>query len=254
MWLTYFEDVVTTCYVTDNSCGCCDIITLNEDVGLYGHHMLVSGAAPVCLCSCWCGPFHFRALCYQSCCSGCSQDEKCVAKTRVTLLKMLYVTLRLVNNVFQQLLPARGCQIHWHFCPVSQAISSPSVTVNTFSDTAHCLRLQICAVMQRKKPFGLWWYASNQSLHLLGSGLSPYPEGRNPAGADFFVNCLKHSQPLAVFHFGCWLSHMADEVFNSSYGEKSVFLWERGVIIHVELYKLSINYINFPSLCMHMNI
>lgn len=139
MWLTYFEDVVTTCCVTDNLCGSCNIITLNRMWGFMGTICLCLRSASVCLCTCLCGPFHFQALCYQSCCSVFSRDEKCVAKTRATLLTMLYVVyvmLKLANNVFQELLPARGCQIHWHCCPVSQAISSPSVTVNAFSDTA----------------------------------------------------------------------------------------------------------------------
>lgn len=223
--------------------------------GFMGTTCWCLGAAPVCLCSCWCGPFHFRALCYQSCCSGCSRDEKCVAKTSVTLLKMPYVTLGLANNVFQQLLPARGCQIHWHFCPVSQAISSPSVTVNTFSDTAPCLRLQICAVLQRKKPFGLWWYASHQSLHLLGSGLSPHPEGRNSAGAESFVNWLKYLQPLAVSSLCINFAECHTGAMKSSIavvGKKvDVLLWEYDVIIHVELF---INYIHFLSFCMNGDV
>lgn len=47
---------------------------------------------------------------------------------------------------YQELCPAAGCQTHIHFCPVSQAISSPYVTVNAYRDTAPCLSVQICAL------------------------------------------------------------------------------------------------------------
>lgn len=56
----------------------------------------------------------------------------------------------MADSVFLQLRPAAGCQTYMHFCPVSQAISSPYVTVNTYRDTAPCLRLQICAVAEEE--------------------------------------------------------------------------------------------------------
>lgn len=41
VWLTYFEDVVTTCCVIDNSCGCSNIITLNRMWVLWAPHVAV---------------------------------------------------------------------------------------------------------------------------------------------------------------------------------------------------------------------
>lgn len=52
--------------------------------------------------------------------------------------------------MFQELFPAAGCQTYIHFCPVSQAISSPYVTVNAYRDTAPCLKLQICAAEEEE--------------------------------------------------------------------------------------------------------
>ncbi len=41
VWLTYFKDVVTTCCVIDNSCGCSNIITLNRMWVLWAPHVAV---------------------------------------------------------------------------------------------------------------------------------------------------------------------------------------------------------------------
>lgn len=42
----------------------------------------------------------------------------------------------MADGVFQELRPAAGCQTYIHFCSVSEAISSPYVTVNACRDTA----------------------------------------------------------------------------------------------------------------------
>ena len=56
----------------------------------------------------------------------------------------------MADSVYQALCPAAGCQTHIHFCPASQAISSPYVTVNAYRDTAPYLRLQICALEEEE--------------------------------------------------------------------------------------------------------
>lgn len=55
------------------------------------------------------------------------------------------------TSVFGELCPTAGCQTYIHFfCPVSEAISSPYVTVNAYRDTAPCLGLQIYAVEEEE--------------------------------------------------------------------------------------------------------
>lgn len=71
-------------------------------------------------------------------------------KAGQTTLLVCSAVYCMADSVFQELCPTAGCQTYIHFCPVSEAISSPYVTVNAYRDTAPCLRLQICAVEEEE--------------------------------------------------------------------------------------------------------
>lgn len=80
---------------------------------------------------------------------------------------------------FRSFRPAAGCQTYIHFCPVSQPISSPYVTVNAYRDTAPCLWLHICAVKEEDEAVCLPVMCSKLGSYFTPAGIySCFPPSR----------------------------------------------------------------------------
>lgn len=102
------------------------------------------GTAPVYFCSCWGGLLSLLCLWFESLMLQLVQllgDGMDFMKlTRCCCL----VGCTVWQTVFQVLYSAAGCQTYIHFCPMSQAISSPYLIVNAYRDTTLCSRVLIC--------------------------------------------------------------------------------------------------------------
>lgn len=122
----------------------------------------------------------------------------------VKLTRRCCVVYSMADSVFQELRPAAGCQTYIHFCPVSQAISFPYVTVNAYRDTAPCLRLQICAV-EEEEAICLLVMCSKLGSYFTPAGIDSHfpPSGqllRCSVGDVCSANSLKCLPPVFSFH------------------------------------------------------
>lgn len=61
------------------------------------------------------------------------------------------------------------------FCPMSQAISSPYLTINAYRDTTPCLRVLICRRGRGRNPVPSGDQNRDLTLHLLVSAFVSYP-------------------------------------------------------------------------------
>ena len=111
------------------------------------------GTASVYFHSPQCGPVFL--LCFQCCVSNVMFHEtsvlreergRCVAYNCVKAALRVECVVWYGRNCLRSFGPQLGARHTYIFCPVSQAISSPNVTVNAYRDTAPCLGLQIYAV------------------------------------------------------------------------------------------------------------
>lgn len=93
-----------------------------------------------------------------------------------------------VYSVWRSSLLQLGAR-HTFFCPVSEAISSPCVTINAYRDTAPCLKLQICAAEEERShlPSGNVLKIGILTLHLLVSILVYHPPGGSRHVALLFI-------------------------------------------------------------------
>lgn len=164
-----------------SSCGCSDIITPNRMWVFMGHHMLLLQTRLLCICAPVCSRWTaFLLPRFQS-----SQVDFPLPTASLGRSRRTGVCLWTGNSLvclglqrLEELAPAAGCQTYI-FCPVSEAISSPCVTINAYRDTAPCLKLQICAAEEERShlPSGNVLKIGVLTLHLLVSILIRQPPG-----------------------------------------------------------------------------
>lgn len=177
------------------------------------------GTASVYLCSCWGGPLSLvtpQSLEFSL--SSCVRSTYCIvgrweAQVGGAKLARRWCTLvcSVADSLFQELHPAAGCQTYIRFCPVSQAISSPYVTVNAYRDTAPCLSLQICAV-EEEEAVCLLVMCSKLGSYFTPAGIysHSHPQGSSwdvVLTTDLFANSLKSSPPYPSLH---WIFNVAN--------------------------------------------
>lgn len=121
-----------------------------------------------------------------------SRDERhrCVAWNSVKLARRWYTVYTVSFRSFILQLGARRTYI---FCLVSQAISSPYVTVNAYRDTAPCLKLQICAV-EEEETICLLVMCSKLGSYLTPAGIYSH---FSPSGQ--LLRCCVDDRSLAKF-------------------------------------------------------